>query len=160
MRWIVAILTCVGLACGLTGCIAFPSDPAPSDPIAIGMRASNLVVVPCASITAAKIYMTVSGPSADDDEITFFEAHGSIKVTAGEEFEMSASAPVIDGVTTRFTPVLTKGSQLYFLFENGSGTKAIANGSFTLTSKGVPQSGWLQWDGAVTKKPCGYHHRY
>ena len=151
----------ISLTLALGGCALLPSDPPPTDPIAIGMRGSSLVVVPCQSIVAVKIFMSARGPNPPKDKwVDFFVAHGPIDVTAGELFSMRASAPKIPGTVTRFEPRLTNGTTLDFFFADKTGYHDVANQAFTLGSNGVPRKGWLQWDGKVTAKACGYKHQY
>jgi len=161
MRRVLGFASVAILGLTLAGCALLPSDPGPTDPIAIGLRGHHLVIVPCEAIDAAKIDMAARGPNPPGDKwVTFFRARGSVPVTAGEEFSMDTSTPALVGTVIRFDPKLNNGTTLNFLFEDKSGQNAVANDSFTLGSSGVPTTHWLQWDGTVTAKPCGYKHKY
>jgi hypothetical protein len=105
--------------------------------------------------------MYARGPNPPKDKwVNFFVARGPINVTAGELFSMSASAPKISGTITRFEPRLTNGTIFDLVFEDKTGYHDLANEAFTLGQNGVPRKGWLQWDGTVTAKACGYKHKY
>jgi hypothetical protein len=151
-----ACILAVGITASLSSCMFIPYDPPRHDPMALRFDGSELLVVACESITATDILMSTRGPDTDDEWVTFFEVEGSVDVTAGDEFSMAADADAVDGMAERFSPTLPPGTEVSLLFADNTEPPESNSNYFEIGDDGVPDDGWLQWDGSVTEAPCGY----
>lgn len=140
----------------LSGCMFLPFDPPAHDPIAIRFEGETLLIVPCETLNATDILMETRGPDTDDEWVPFFDVTGRVSVHGGDEFSTAEDAAPIEGMTTRFSPTLPPGTEISMLFADNSRPYSSSN-YFEIGEDGVPQDGWLQWDGTITDEPCGYH---
>jgi len=151
MRIVLSVLVAVLAATTLTAC-----DPPAHDPIAIRMDGGALVVAICESISATTILMESRGPATKDGEWEiFYSWKGSQEIAAGDTFR-TENADDVEERGVRNTPALIHKTSLSILFSDQVEPFQSVSTHYEIGEEGVPDDGWLQWDGEVTEQPCGH----